>query len=131
MRNISTLMSPRPLLVFAVAPLLALLVVAGQAPATANANYGCWLPPSGTCESPQNEAGQYNRFYITNYERAGCLRVLGYYGEPVSSWACYPKETVAFFDKPNPNGGWMRSAMKNNNMSSYGWFVGGYDKIVW
>jgi hypothetical protein len=106
---------------------VALLLLVGWAPATAQANYGCWLGPNATCESPQNQAGQYSRFIITNYERAGCVRALGYYGEPVSSWHCFPKETVAYFDKPNPNGGWMRSALMNNNSSQPGWFVGGYD----
>lgn len=106
--------------------LMAMFVTSATgAVSTASANYGCYLPPNGTCDSPQSQAGQYTVFGIFTYDRAGCVRALGYHGEPVTGWTCVAKQSQGSFYLPNPNNGWMRSSLKNNNASA-GASFGGY-----
>ena len=102
------------LLVALIASVLGLMMMIGSV-SKADAAYNCYLPPEGTCDSPISEAGQYTTFANYTQERAGCVRALGYYGESVSSWNCAGSWSVAVLVKPNPDGGWMRSSLKNNN----------------
>jgi hypothetical protein len=103
-----------------------LVVSAGSAVPIASANYGCQLPPNGTCDSPINEAGYYKNFGIFTWDRAGCVRVIGYYGEPLTSWTCVGKQTQGSIYRPGAEPGYYRSSLKNNNTSYSALFQGYY-----
>jgi hypothetical protein len=91
-------------------------LASGLTPNALAASYHCWLPPGGTCDAPVSEAGPDQVFRIFTRERAGCIRVIGYFGEPQSDWHCFPKESWGLgFTRPNPSGGYNRSSLKNNN----------------
>jgi hypothetical protein len=110
-----------------IASVLGLIALMGPI-SQAGAAYNCYLAPNGTCDSPQAEAGQYTTFANYTQDRAGCVRALGYYGEAVSSWNCAPAWSVAVLVKPNPEGGWMRSSLKNNNGTYWANYHGEYSQ---
>ena len=86
-----------------------------------------WLHPLGTagdhCEQETQYAAHYAGFTIHNQERAGCVRGLGYYGDPQTDWVCGPRESTAHVFIPN-TGGFYRGAIRNNNTVQSGWFWG-------
>jgi hypothetical protein len=110
---------------FMVSAAMLLASAAGAVP-VASANYSCQLAPNSTCDSPISEAGYYTTFGIFTWERAGCVRVLGYYGEALSSWACVGKQSQGAISRPGAAPGYYRSSLKNNNMSFAGLFQGYY-----
>jgi hypothetical protein len=86
-----------------------------------------WRAPYGQhgdrCDQAVAYAAHYAGFRVINRERAGCVRGLGYYGEPVTSWVCAPRESEAFVSIPR-TGGFYRGSLRNNNTNYAGWFYG-------
>ncbi|HEX5416872.1 MAG TPA: hypothetical protein VFZ25_14510 [Chloroflexota bacterium] len=95
-------------------------------PSAGAAEFSCQLGPEASCEQPVWEAGPYGDFYIRTVERAGCNRVIGYYGDVQSAWHCYGKEALSGFFRANPTCGPNREALKNNN-GTYAAGFGGMD----
>lgn len=66
------------------------------------------------------------KFGVLNKARAGCVRVIGYYGEPVSGWQCgaaWAGAEVAVAD----TGGFYRGSIRNNNQSYAASFSGFFE----
>lgn len=104
--------------------------------ANAAANQFCenyWLSPYGTpgdsCDGLQSQGGFTTSsggdiyfFGVQTHERAGCVRVIGYYGEAHGPWNCTGNNsnTVAY----TPQYGWYRGSIRNNNTVNSGSFSG-------
>ncbi len=86
-----------------------------------------WRAPYGQsgdrCDQSPAYAAPYVGFRVYTKERAGCVRGLGYYGEPVTSWVCAPRESEARVGVPN-TGGFYRGSLRNNNTNYPGYFYG-------
>lgn len=121
----------RSLIAFFAAALLALGVLSTTAPA-AHANIGfcgwVYLQPLGqagdSCEQDTSAAKNYAYVQVTTFGRAGCVRGIGYYGEPHTNWVCGPRESYAIANLPN-DGGLYRGAIRNNNLTYGARFGGG------
>jgi hypothetical protein len=114
---------------------LATLVVLLGPTARANASssgwfcLSAWLQPYGQSGDSCGQGIEYtNHMFgiaIVAGERAGCVRGLGYYGEPQTGWQCAAAGTNNWIYFPN-DGRWTRGEIRNNNSSSpsheSGWY---------
>jgi hypothetical protein len=78
-----------------------------------------------SCEGSTAYVAHYADVRVYTNERAGCVRGIGYYGEPHTSWVCAPRESFGDVQLPK-DGGWYRGAIRNNNTNYYGRFSGAY-----
>jgi hypothetical protein len=81
------------------------------------------LPSGNECHMPTNLAAYHMFIGVDTQERAGCVRILGYYGEPLSSWQCVGNySSTQIYNSGAP--GFYRGAIRNNNLSNWGHFSG-------
>src|SRR3982750_119122 len=119
-----------PALLMAGALLVAMsMFAAGSAPA-AKADEFCksvYLQPYGQygdrCDMPVSQAGHHFEIGIQTSGRAGCVRVIGYYGEAVTSWQCTGSYSHTSILLAN-NGGYYRGSIRNNNLTYAAYFSG-------
>lgn len=111
---------------------LLLIALASWAPA-AGAQYSgtfCegWRGPNGTCSLPVERATNIQVAQIITQERGGCIRFIGYYGEPVSSWEC---TTPNYFKNiyHEYSTGFYRAEIQNNSGSAGGYFKASF--LTW
>jgi hypothetical protein len=94
---------------------------------TSYCNY-VWLQPYGQygdrCDQSEQYAAPYAALRVVTHERAGCVRALGYYGEPRTSWVCVTKESVGVVNLPREYGALYRGSIRNNNTINGGRFDG-------
>jgi hypothetical protein len=112
----------------AILVVLGLVTTAPRAEADSLAGFCAgWRAPYGQpgdrCDQNQAYAAHYAGFRVFTKERAGCVRALGYYGEPVTSWVCAPRESEAYVNLPD-NKGFYRGSLRNNNTNYPGYFYG-------
>lgn len=82
------------------------------------------LNPMAECDMGTGYAAPYAEIGVQNFERAGCVKVTGYYGDPVLGWSCYGSYSINYVVTPqNPNA-WYRGAIRSNNMSYAAYFSG-------
>jgi len=106
-------------------------LAAGTAPA-AQADEFCknaYLQPYGQygdrCDMLVSQAGHFFEVGIQTSGRAGCVRIIGYYGEPVTNWQCTSAWSHTSILRAN-DGGYYRGSIRNNN-STYGAYFSGFN----
>lgn len=76
------------------------------------------------CDQYIGEAAPYFLIGVQTFARAGCERVTGYNGEPITEWACTGANSLkATYTSNNPSAQY-RGAIRNNNMSFTAEFSG-------
>ncbi len=121
-------------LVVALLSAMAMYVAMATGPvSTANANHDysgtfCsgWLAPSGQCDMGVGHATHHEIGVVYTHSRAGCIRWIGYYGEPVSGWECAGPWSGKAIYHGYVDAMW-RASIKNNNNSEWGEFYGAYN----
>jgi hypothetical protein len=116
-------LSSKAVLAFLVAAVLAVGLFSATSSAQAGGFCAQWISGGGQCYQPQSETGHWAWFTVYTHERAGCVQVVGYYGEPYTSWVCASRESNATAYRPNNNGGY-RGTIRNNNSNYGGYFSG-------
>jgi hypothetical protein len=126
--------APRPLgkrglaLLAALAMTVAMLFALSAPPSASAATGGfcqsSWLQPYGQCHMPHSLANNHHTLAVQTTQRAGCVALLGYYGEQLDSWVCTGANSVGYYYTPawRP-AGLYRGAIRNNNgtyASAYG-----------
>jgi hypothetical protein len=95
---------------------------------------GVWLAPYGQpgdrCFMPTSMAGDHMTLSVITWQRAGCVALLGYYGEQLDSWTCGPATggtfAATYYVAMSRPFGYYRAAIRNNNLSNTGQFNGAY-----
>ena len=91
---------------------------APQAQATTRGSFCTkWIAPNEVCYMPVSQANFHILVGVESYGWAGCVMVTGYYGEPISSWHCFPKEGYGGYIYVPNTFGYYRAAIKSTNKS--------------
>jgi hypothetical protein len=84
------------------------------------------LPPQGTCSLPVERATHLEVAAVFTYARAGCIRFIGYHGEPVSGWGCAGSNSFKNIYHPYSTA-FYRAEIKNSNQSYSGQFSASFN----